>query len=425
MCDTMVVIGPDFVGFAKNSDRDPNEAQRLDWLPAGEHPVNSTVRCTWLSIPQASRTRATLLSRPFWSWGAEMGANDAGLVIGNEAVFTKLPFDEPGLTGMDLVRLALERATGVDEAIEVISDLISRHGQGGRCGYSDPGFRYHNSFLIADSTKAAVLESAGRHRAVELVKRGARAISNGLTLPPMQQYSDRLKSAVAQCHVRRMRMEHFGRSTLGPRDLAMALRDHGRNPHTRPNKSGRTMDTKGSTAFLDSPPQYRRLNGALSAPCVHYGGWLAGSQTVASWISVLQEGQAFHWATGTSAPCLSLFRPVSINTPRDIGAPEGCPDRESLWWRFEIMHRRLMRDWRASTAMRDARDMIETHCFSQPCQQDWHWSEADQWLSYWGQQFNQLADRRPNWLQRRWRSVELQAAQGNRLPARPAIDLSR
>ena len=40
-------------------------------------------------------------------WGAEMGANDQGVVIGNEAVWTKEggPQDlEEKLLGMDLVR---------------------------------------------------------------------------------------------------------------------------------------------------------------------------------------------------------------------------------------------------------------------------------------------------------------------------------
>jgi secernin len=408
MCDTMVVIGPDFVGFAKNSDRDPNEAQRLDWLPAAEYPSSSAVRCTWLTIPQVQRTRAVLLSRPFWTWGAEMGTNDAGLVVGNEAVFTKSPFDQPGLTGMDLVRLALERAEGVDEAIQVISDLIRRHGQGGRCGYSNPSFRYHNSFLLADASKAAVLETAGRHVAVELVSPGVRAISNGLTLEQMQPYANRFKGAVAQCHGRRMRMESCGRHVLSPQGLAAALRDHGSQAHDI--HAGRT----------DQPPRYRRLNGALSSPCVHYGGWLAGSQTVASWISILRQDEILHWVTGTSAPCLSLFRPVSVDRPRKTGAPEGFPDAESLWWRFETLHRRLIKDWKSSRPMRQARDEIEKQCFERPGDQDSHWAAADQWLTHWSRQFDHLEDRRPLWLQRLWQTVEQEAAEGNRIPARPA-----
>lgn len=52
-------------------------------------------------------TQAVILSKPAWMWGAEMGANASGVVIGNEAVWTRLngPSDcNEKLLGMDLVR---------------------------------------------------------------------------------------------------------------------------------------------------------------------------------------------------------------------------------------------------------------------------------------------------------------------------------
>ena len=131
----MVLVEPGRVLFAKNSDRDPNEAQLLDWQPRRVHGAGSRVRCTWIEIDQVAETHAVLLSRPFWMFGAEMGANGHGVVIGNEAVFTRAPTQQVGLTGMDLIRLALERASTAGEAVAVITGLLERHGQGGGCGH--------------------------------------------------------------------------------------------------------------------------------------------------------------------------------------------------------------------------------------------------------------------------------------------------
>ena len=128
MCDTMAASGVATVGgvtlFAKNSDRERNEAQYLQYLPAQDYGRGAVVRATYIAIPQVARTHAVLLSRPFWIWGAEMGANEHGVVIGNEAVHPRaLPQRSKALIGMDLLRLGLERGATAAGAIEAITGL--------------------------------------------------------------------------------------------------------------------------------------------------------------------------------------------------------------------------------------------------------------------------------------------------------------
>ncbi len=227
MCDTLVVVGSRSVLFAKNSDRDPNEAQVLEWHPRREHAEGTSLRCTWIEIPQVRQTHAVLLSRPFWMWGAEMGANEHGLVIGNEAVFTNQPYAKLGLTGMDILRLALERADDAESAVRVMVELLETHGQGGGCGHEHPGFTYHNSFLIADPTRAIVLETAGRAWATEEV-RGGRSISNALTIPGFaEKHSDRIRTWASGARLRGSRTQCLAESARMPGDMAAILRDHG------------------------------------------------------------------------------------------------------------------------------------------------------------------------------------------------------
>ncbi|KAI7799781.1 secernin-2 [Triplophysa rosa] len=186
-CDCFVSLPPgskeDYVVFGKNSDRPRDEVQEVVYYPASSHAPGSTVECTFISIPQAEHTHAVVLSRPAWIWGAEMGANEHGVCIGNEAVWTKEPVDpEEALLGMDLVRLGLERGDSAGSALNVITGLLEQHGQGGACRETTEPLSYHNTFLLVDLQEAWVLETAGKLWAAQKVTEGVKNISNQLTI---------------------------------------------------------------------------------------------------------------------------------------------------------------------------------------------------------------------------------------------------
>ena len=349
MCDTVVALPPATARgatlLAKNSDRERNEAQGLQIVPAARYAAGSALKATYIAIPQVERTHAVLLSRPFWMWGAEMGANDQGVAIGNEAVHSVVPAQRRrALTGMDLVRLGLERASSAAEAVSVITGLLQAHGQGGDCGHLGR-FYYHNSFLIADPAEAFVLETVGREWALERVVR-ARSISNALSIDGFaDRLIDRERDKVSRGTERCARAG----SLMARRDggltvaaMIALLRDHGpaaeADPHWTP------ADLVGRTICMHAGPSDRR------------------SQTVGSLVSELRPDRSVHWVTGTSAPCLSLFKPVLLETglPPHGPAPTDRADPASLWWRHEAVHRRVIEDYAPrAAALTDERDRLE------------------------------------------------------------------
>ncbi|XP_044273735.1 secernin-3 isoform X2 [Varanus komodoensis] len=186
-CDTFVALPPATLGnrtiFGKNSDRPSDEVQEIVYFPAATYNPGEKVECTYMAIEQVPETYAVVLSRPSWLWGAEMGANEHGVCIGNEAVWGKEEVcDDEALLGMDLVRLGLERADTAEKAVSVIVDLLGKYGQGGNCMESHMTLKYHNSFLIADRKEAWILETSGKHWAAERVEEGVRNISNQLSI---------------------------------------------------------------------------------------------------------------------------------------------------------------------------------------------------------------------------------------------------
>lgn len=53
--------------------------------------------------------------------------------------------------------------------MDVITDLLETHGQGGSCMEDECEFTYHNSFLISDRKEAWLLETSGKYWAAERV----------------------------------------------------------------------------------------------------------------------------------------------------------------------------------------------------------------------------------------------------------------
>ena len=394
VCDTLVFRADSGPVLAKNSDRDPNEAQLWEWTPAATHEAGARARTTYVDLPQVARTHATVVSRPWWMWGAEMGANEHGVALGNEAVFTKERAGlAPGLLGMDLLRLALERAASARDAVEVIVALLEEHGQSGPCSVEHRRFTYHNSFLVADRDGAIVLETAGRHWATEDVTGPARSISNGLTIPGFaERYADRLRGRVASCAGRRSLTERRAGSSEGVLDAISILRDNG----------------------TDGGPRWSPVNGSMAGPNMHAGGLLASSQTVSSWVSDLGSGT--HWATGTADPALSVFVPLRVDDPLAEAAypTEGVSNRRddrSLWWRHERLHRDALRDW-AGVEGRIApeRDETQRRWLAEPPSTAAALAEAEVLRERWSALAAATSgDSRPAWVRRRWTAFERKA----------------
>ncbi len=270
---------------------------------------------------------------------------------------------------MDLLRLALERAVTADAAVEVITDLLTEHGQAGNCGHTHD-FRYHNSFLVADPREAWVLETAGREWAARRVD-GAASISNAITIGGQfdrssaglveeavaqgwcdsaeqfdfgADYSDRVYTRFSEARVRQCRTSDALAARRGRMDVAGAwavLADHGARSDGR----------------ADWGPADHPVAGLLGQTvCAHAGyGPIRVSQTTGSWVSHLPGSgdarAATHWVTGTSAPCLSLRVPVWFDALDAAGLPDLGPEPRSthtpgsLWWDHEDLHRTILRDY--------------------------------------------------------------------------------
>ncbi len=183
-CDMVVALGRATVDgstlFGHNSGRPRREPQSLQRVPGRAFALGEKVRTQHLELPQARQTYTVLGSQPAGSWGYQHGVNENGVMIGCGGIQTKLRCPGPGLLAPELVRLALERSRSARQAVDVLTELVQRFGQGAYPG-CPPEAEFDSAFLIADVREAFAVETSGPHWVYQEI-RELRALSDASTV---------------------------------------------------------------------------------------------------------------------------------------------------------------------------------------------------------------------------------------------------
>ncbi len=369
MCDSFVALGNSTASgsvlLAKSADTEVNEAEHVLRYPRRQYTEGAMVRITHRTIPQATTTHATILGRSFWAWGAELGCNEHGVAVGNEAVFSNQKADEDGVCCLDLLRLAVERASSAREAVEVVGHHVETFGQGGNCQMMG-NFPFDTGLLIADRHEAYVVNCAGRDWAARKVDdvmaisnryqitnewdlsslgSGSGENSNFRTLFADEKREHEVAAVERECRARDLLEGIKGSITVA--DMANILRDVGEQPASYNIADG------------DRPTRI----------CMHAGPhesrfWHA----TGAMISDAGADGVMVWMTATSATDLSVFKPLFFDAGMpDMGrAPGGTFTEGSLWWKHEKLHRRAVADYQSlKPGIRASFDVLEAEFFAE------------------------------------------------------------
>jgi dipeptidase len=356
-CDTWVALqdatADHSVILCKNSDRPPMEAQPLVQIPHQRHAAGEMVKCTYIEIPQVAETYEHIGSKIWWTFGYEHGMNEYGVAIANEAVTAKEPLESSALIGMDFVRLGLERAKTAYEAMHVIIDLLEQYGQGGKCEHEGEWgtATYNNSFILADTREAWVLETAGKYWVAKRVRNGVYSISN---IYSIERDWDEAHPALVQ-HA----MEKGWTKSAKAFNFARDYGDYwGKNsdiasgPQIRHNmtllclRKDFAQVTPASMMQLSrshfegtiAEPRWGASETFLESPCMHDTAQDA-YHTAASMVAHLRAEmppllRQVYWAS-FSNPCCNVFKPFYLHGPTlplTYAAGTSTYSGDSPWW---------------------------------------------------------------------------------------------
>lgn len=349
-CDTMVALSDATrdgnTVFAKNSDRPQEEAQPLILVPAADHSGGYS-GTQFVDVPQVSHTYRHVGSKPYWCAGYEHGFNEHQVVIGNEALPSLLPeSSEPKLVGMEVLRLGLERSASAEEAVEVITGLVSEFGQGKFA--NDASVRtYDNIYLIADPTSAYVVECVGHDWAVKRVD-SVTTISNVAQIgSDSDSVSPTVKSQATRLGLFEMGFGEsfsFSKAFADPANSVSGLARQCRSDAMLSAGTGQLdvrsmMDVLTDHSDGENPdePHVVDVSGDLSI-CLHRRSGDAMGASTASLVADLcatDERLPIYW-TGLYSPCMTVFLPNFIEgtLPSQLGIGEEIESADSPWWDF-------------------------------------------------------------------------------------------
>ena len=370
MCDSFVALGNSTVSgsvlLAKSADTAVNESQHLFRQPRREYREGALVRITHLSIPQARVTYETILGKSFWAWGTEVACNEHGVSAGNEGAFSNQKEEgKEGVTVIDLLRVAIERAATAREAVDVIAHHVETYGQSGNSQFYG-GFFCDTGILVSDCAEAYVVNCAGRHWAARKVG-DVMAISNRYQITDDWEVSslrsgngakpdfraafadgaaeEEVAATVRECRAQSLLEARKG--SIGVKDMADILRDVGEDP----DAYDIPKDDRPTRICMHAGPHESRFWHATNAMISDAG---ANGVTV--------------WMTGTSATDLSVFKPLFFGVPMpDLGPmPHETYEDGILWWKHERLHRRAIADYGAiKPAIRADFDPLEQEFFGE------------------------------------------------------------
>lgn len=358
MCDTLYCASAGSF-FGKNSDRQPDEPQSVCIVQ--RRTPSETATIGGRSYPASDAGLAFVLSKPSWMAGGEMGVNEKGVAIGNEAVFSRFKPARDGVLGMDILRAALGASESAKAAVDFICAFVETYDQGGN-GSLRGSLYYDNSFIISDPHEAFILETAGRRWAWRAIE-GRDAISNAYCIEEDYKRLDtQTRKEIAPVNERAACSDEADPGRKGEKESFKAHMENRFYLNFTKGEERRALSlslldgfqagvdaSEGSAVlkFFDilrshGPYEPRSpWKNHMKSLCVHAGGIPASATTASFVVDYRGADSAILWFTGTSYPCVSLYKPMLLVKGEfmplwaDYEYAEGSARSEAYWRRWK------------------------------------------------------------------------------------------